>query len=84
MVNMPASTGLLKLPRNSKRRNTQIYRKVGSMARRPGSGRPSKVTGEIKGIVNDKIKEDNETTAYQLHACCSREATPFYKDGFEV
>ena len=33
-----------------------------------GSGRPSKVTTEIKKIVDNQMKEDDETTAHQLHA----------------
>lgn len=33
----------------------------------PGSGRPSKVTMEIKVIVEDQMKRDDETTAHQIH-----------------
>ena len=36
------------------------------MYRLPGSGRPSKVTPAIKQIVEDKMQEDDETTAVQL------------------
>ncbi len=36
-------------------------------ARTPGSGRPSKVTEEIKAVVDAQMLEDDETTAYQLH-----------------
>ena len=43
------------------------YRETGSIARRVGSGRPSKVTAEIKQIVEDQMRLDDETTAYQLH-----------------
>ena len=44
------------------------YRETGSIARRPGSGRPSKITAEIKALVEQKMREDDETTAVQLHA----------------
>ena len=38
-----------------------------SIARRPGSGRKSKITDEVKKIVEEKMREDDETTAMQLH-----------------
>ena len=44
------------------------YEETGSIGRRPGSGRPIKVTAEVKAIVDQKMKEDDETTATQLHA----------------
>ena len=47
------------------------YKDTGSMARRIGSGRPSKVSAEIKQIVEDQMRRDNETTAYQLHRLLS-------------
>ena len=40
---------------------------TGCIIRRSGSGHPSKVTVEIKVIVNEQMKIDNETTANQLH-----------------
>ena len=43
------------------------YRETGSIGRKVGSGRPSKVTAEIKQIVEDQMRLDDETTAYQLH-----------------
>ena len=44
------------------------FRETGSIGRRPGSGRPSKVTAEIKTLVEERMRLDDETTAYQLHA----------------
>ena len=38
-----------------------------SIQRRVGSGRPSKVTAEIKETVKGQMRTDGETTAYQLH-----------------
>ena len=39
-----------------------------SIAHRPGSGHPSKITAEIKALVEQKIRSADETTAVQLHA----------------
>ena len=44
------------------------YNKTGSLMHRPGSGCPSKITPEMKAIVEAKMKEDNEAPAYQLYA----------------
>ena len=43
------------------------YQDTGTIARKPGSGRPSKITAEIKRIVNEQMMRDDETTAHQLH-----------------
>ena len=43
------------------------YAHTRSLARREGSGQPSKVTSEIQEIVDRQMKIDDETTAYQLH-----------------
>ena len=53
------------------------YHETGSIARRPGSGRPSKITAEIKALVEQKMREDDETTAVQLHAMLKDHGTPF-------
>ena len=45
----------------------KTYHATGSIGRRVGSGRPSKITAEIKKLVEDQMKIDDETTAYQLH-----------------
>ena len=44
------------------------YESRGTIKRKPGSGRPSKVTAEIKQIVEEQMRLDDETTATQLHA----------------
>ena len=44
-----------------------VYKATGSIARQPDSGRPSKITAEIKEIVEAQMRLDDETTAYQLH-----------------
>ena len=43
------------------------YNESGRIGRRPGSGRPSKITTEIKQIVDEQMRRDDETTAFQLH-----------------
>ena len=40
----------------------------GCLSRFPGSGRPSKITTEIKQIVEAQMRLDDETTAHQLHS----------------
>ncbi len=44
------------------------YTETSTIARRPGSGRPSKITAEVKQIVEEQMRADDETTAHQLHA----------------
>ena len=43
------------------------FEETGTITRRVGSGRPSKVTAEIKQIVEDQMRLDDETTAVQLY-----------------
>ena len=44
------------------------YLETGTIRRRPGSGRPTKVTAEFKAIVEEQMRADDEITAVQLHA----------------
>ena len=44
------------------------FQKTGTIARKPGSGRPTKITAEIKAIVDEQMRLDDETSAHQLHA----------------
>ena len=44
------------------------YEATGSIRRRVGSGHPSKVTAEIKEIVERQMRTDDKTAAYQLHS----------------
>ena len=43
------------------------FQETGSIARQPGQGRPSKITSEIKEIVEAQMRLDDETMAIQLH-----------------
>ena len=42
--------------------------RTGSIGQCPGSGRPSEITAEIKLIVDEQMRKDDETSAFQLHA----------------
>ena len=44
-----------------------MYNETGSIGRRPGSGRISKVTSHVKALVEEQMQCDDETTAHQLH-----------------
>ena len=37
------------------------------LARKEGSGRPTKITAEVKRFVEAQMQHDDKTTAYQLH-----------------
>ena len=39
-----------------------------SLSRKPASGRPPSITPEMRALVEAKMREDDETTAYQLCA----------------
>ena len=43
------------------------FQDTGNINRRVGSGRPSKVTSEIKQVVEEQMQQDDETTAVQPH-----------------
>ena len=45
----------------------KVYQSTGTIERRAGSGRMSSITRKIKELVEEKMKEDDETTATQLH-----------------
>ena len=55
-----SKTGVLKFLRK--------YALTGSVGRRPGSGRPTKITPEVLQIVEDQMQFDDETTAVQLQS----------------
>ena len=43
------------------------FEETHSLARTPGSGRPSKITDAVKALVERRMREDDETTAHQIH-----------------
>ena len=48
------------------------YLATGSIVRQPGSGRKTVISPEIKRIVEDQMRADDETTASQLHVILTR------------
>ena len=44
------------------------HRETNNIERRPGSGRPTKMTAPVKALVEQRMRDDDETTAVQLHA----------------
>ena len=56
----------LTVSRSGVARLLKKYRQTGSIRRRPGSGRPTKITSEVLQIVEEQMQLDDETTAIQL------------------
>ena len=48
------------------------HRETNNIERRPGSGRPTKMTAPVKALVEQRMRDDDETTAVQLHALLLR------------
>ena len=46
----------------------QKYKETRSIERRPGSGRPTKMTAEVRALIERQMRDEDETTAVQLHA----------------
>ena len=59
--------GNLKCSRVGVAKFLKVYEETGSIARRRGPGRPSKITTEIKRVVEAAMQRDDEMTAVQLH-----------------
>ncbi|KAL5503365.1 hypothetical protein EMCRGX_G010301 [Ephydatia muelleri] len=53
-----------------------IYEETGYIQRKPGSGRPSQVTAEVKVIDEAKMQEDDETSAVQLNCLLNGKGFP--------
>ena len=49
------------------------YQETGAITRTPGCGRCSKITAEVRALVEQQMRRDDETTAAQLHALLVRE-----------
>jgi len=43
------------------------FNNTGTIAMQPGSGRKTVITPQIKAIVEEQMRKDDETTASQLH-----------------
>ena len=51
------------------------YKRNGTVLRKPGSGKWAKVTEEVKQLVEQKMRDDDETTAVQLHRYLNDQGT---------
>ena len=61
------------------------YKKMGCVNRKEGSGRPTKITYAVMAMVEGKMKENDETTAYQLHKILNENRNPnIYMDDFAL
>ena len=49
----------------------------GSVARKPGSGRPSKATAKVQKIIEEAMHTDDETTAKAYHESSVSLSVPF-------
>lgn len=52
------------------------YKNTGSVARLPGSGRPTKITRAVLRIVEEQMLLDDETTAVQLQKILADKGHP--------
>ena len=46
----------------------QKRRETNSIERRPGSGRPMKIMASVKALIEQQMRDDDETAVVQLHA----------------
>ena len=46
----------------------QKHRETNNIEKRSGSGQPTKMTTAVKALIEQKMRDDDETTAVQLHA----------------
>ena len=46
----------------------QKHREMNNIERRPGSGRPTKMTAAMKALAERKMRGGDETTTVQFHA----------------
>ena len=62
----------------------KLYKGSSSIARKPGSGRPSKITVEVKKIVEEQMQLDDEMAVHQLHQLLVSKGFNISKDGSQV
>ena len=67
-----AFVGVATCTRGVAERSRCKYKITGTIVRTPGSGRPSKITAEVKALVERQMRHDDETTAAQLHVLLVR------------
>ena len=74
----------LKVRRVGVAKFSKLYKGSSSIARKPGSGRPSKITAEVKKIIEEQMQLDDETTVHQLHQLLVSKGFNISKDGSQV
>ena len=55
----------------------QRYRETGTIARAPGTGQASKLTEQIREIIEDQMKKNDETTGMELQKLLKKEVEGF-------
>ena len=65
VVRVLKAEGLV-VPKKTVWKTIQKYKTHGTICRLPGSGRPFKLTGDMLKLIEDRMAEDDETTATQL------------------
>ena len=68
----------IRCSRESVRKFIQRYEKTGTIGRKEGSGRKTKITEEMMKIVNEQMRKDDETTAHQLQRRLERNGYPLH------
>ena len=58
----------IKISKQGTRHFLKRYHKYKTIARKPGSGLPAKLSPAVQQIIEDAMREDDETTATQLQA----------------
>ena len=58
----------LKASRQGVQKFLRRYLRTKTLARKAGSGRPLKISAEMKAVIEEQMQRDDETTAVQLHA----------------
>ena len=58
----------IKISKQGTRQFLKRYHKYKTIARKPGSGLPAKLSPAVQQIIEDAMREDDETTATQLQA----------------
>ena len=53
------------------------YRETGTIARTPGTGQASKLTDQLREIIEDQMKKNDETTGLELQKLLKKEVEGF-------
>ncbi len=56
----------LRVSKNGVLKFLKRFTENGSIARKPGSGRPCKISPAMKSLIDEQMERDDETTAMQI------------------